>query len=259
MSLILALASIAVQNPEDPAKPEARAAVVKAFEATAALGGFEFKGEVEKPEDDDAMGFHFDMGGGSYLGKFTGRVGKDGTIHVQAKGDHATIDIYRKGAKTVKRQTWSGAALSADKFADEALSMIDLTKIGKLVADASEKDCRISKETKVDGVDAIVVKVKMPKGVIESSGEAAGVMHFDMMELKDVQASFTISKADSRILKVKFGLEFGLSESMKVQMGDEGGDGMDMKEERDYLFDVVKYDAEMKIDVPEDVKALLEK
>lgn len=262
-TLLIALAMLTqdteAKRQDEPAKPEAKAAIMKAFEATGALGGFEFKGDVEKPEDDaGGMAFHFGMDGGTFTGKYTGRVGKDGTVHVQAKNETATIDIYRKGDKLVKRQTWTGKALPADTFADEALSMINFAKLAELVKDAAEKDCRVSKETKVAGEDAIVVKVKMPTKMIQKRSSDDG-MSFDMMELKDVQATFTIAKADSRLLRVKFGLEFGLSDSVKVGMGEDDEGGMEMKDEREYAFDVVKYDAEMKVELPEDVKGLLEK
>lgn len=229
-----------------------------ALKASVALGGVEIKASVETEKPEGEMGMMFSVGDESFEGDFTARVDDTGTAHIVAdRKERGSIEVFARNGRWVKRATWSGRALPADAFAAEAASLVDLdhlrdqaNQFKKVKAGDDDEDCR-------------TFTAELPKEVLQEDKpeqESGGIelMHMGFWKLEKIEAKFWISKADGRVVKIRTALTHGVSESIAV--AEDGGgefDFKDMKNTRVYTIRAEKYDAAMKVELPEEVKKLL--
>ncbi len=284
-ALALALAVPAGAQDEKKAEPkqdDAKAALKKALEASSKAGGFKVEGRVDQDNGMGGMkipGF----GDGSLEGKFTGTVGANGTISLKLETDKGTYELYKKGGKLVQRQTWTGKQDMVGSFANEVSAVLTLSRILKQIDKA--KNVRTGEVKPVGGVDCTAHKAQLDIGLVpedEDDDDSGMPIKVKVFELKKVDSTIYAGK-DDLVRRVDITLTKGLSSMVRM-----GGMGGDEEEEEDpkkgdkkgkdedegdggggipgmgnfkmsttYSVTISGYDANLKVEVPEDVKKYL--
>ncbi len=279
MTLIIAVAAVLSLPVTQEDAAESKGLLRKGLEASVKQGGFTLKGTVDHENPFSAMGVSVPgMSAGDLAGEFTGSVASDGTLALQVKAANGQYELYRKGQKIVQRQTWSGTQPQAGNFAGEATALAHLAGILKQVEKA--QGLKRLPPKKVGEAECDVVVASLPAGLIADTdeGDAGAAFRFKMIELQKVEATFYLARETGLVQRLEVRLTRGLSELIRANIpgaaGDEGEDKKKDDKKKDegnpglpgvgnfgamkfvssYRISVVKYDPELKVEIPAEVK-----
>ena len=265
MKMLMLLAMTAALFAQD-AKEDAKTVLTKALEASRKAGGFTVTGKVSREDPFAGMGGPFGaLMGEGIEGEFTATVGANGVTTVKVENDNGVYELFRKGAKLVQRQTWTGRQAQAGAFAHEVTSILGLARLLKHLDGA--KELKAGDAKKIGDVECVSVKGLFPAALAEESGdEGAGTLK--LQELKKIEATFWIGKEDRLIRSIEMKLTKGFSSAIRLPGG--GGDDEEEDEEEGQGFGMGKmkfvatyrltlkgYDPSTNVEVPAELKKFL--
>ena len=261
-----------------------RESLLKAIEK----GGVVVKGSLERKNPFGGMGVKVaGLGGGEIEGDFTATIGKNGVSLFTVENENGRLEVYRKGDRTVQRQTWAGGKQPAvGEFAKEISRLLSLKTVKSYIRNA--KGLKEVGSKTVNGKECRVIKGSFPAGLLEDDEEENEQdpmqFKFKLFEVKGVRAKFYIDKESGELQKFEMSVTKGYSAA--IRMGGMGGAGEEEEDEEEgegegdeeeeeggpgqpfelgkmkfvssYSFTIQKYDSDLTVTIPKDLAKFFE-
>lgn len=134
-----------------------------------------------------------------FEGKFTGLISGE-EAHLKVDTSDVVSDIYRRGEKVIKRQTWNKKRQGIDEFSNEAASLTNLSRFKSAIAKA--------KVELKDGVAKGTLPTRLIEETEEDEGDANNPLKMAGLGGKDTLQSieFTATIVDGKITKIVYTL-----------------------------------------------------
>ena len=202
---------------------EARDLLNAALEASQKAGGYSATGKIDREDPLQGMGMQLGgMMGDGIDGAFTATVAANGVMTVKVENEHGIYECFRKGAKAVQRQTWTGKQVQAGSFSSEAGALLSLSGFQRQLDKAKELKKGDSK--KIGDVECLSVRGLFPAAMVEEPAVADGPITFKFQELRKVEATFWFGKDDRLVRQIEMKLTKGFPRSIRIGPGGNEGD-----------------------------------
>lgn len=201
MSFVIALL-LAVQDTQ--VQDDAKTVLEKAIDETA-KSAVRIDGKVSRESDGGQMDQLKILVKGlgqkeePFEGKFTGVVAGE-EAHLKVDTDDVVSDIYRRGDKVIKRQTWNRKRQGIEEFSNEVASLSNLNRLKSAVAKA--------KLEMKDNVIKGTLPTRLVSEVEEDEEDAGNPLRMAGLGGKDALQSieFTATIVDGKIAKIAYTL-----------------------------------------------------
>jgi hypothetical protein len=208
---------------------DGKAALKKAVEATL-KSSVKVEGKVSRDSADNGNDMAMIMKAlgrqqESFEGKFTGIVSGD-EAHLKVEGSNIVSDVFRRGDKVVKRQTWVAKRKGIDDFAQDATTLTNLNRFKAALEKGKVKD--VKSDDKTQTIKGTLPTRFMESGEEEEEGDPNNPMNQIMKmglggkeTLKRVEFKATIDKESGRITKLTYTLvkESALGGNIRIMAG----------------------------------------
>lgn len=253
---------------------EAVESVTKAVNDAAGRGGVHLKGTVRFGPADGGMAVGFGAAGRKLEGEFTARIGKSGMLAAVIESEAGRLEVFRRGDKSVHRMTWAGGKPPNPGDVSRELGRILNWKVLSRFA-PKLKDAKT--ETK-DG--AKLITARLPEEFLpeddDEEGEDGVMVEHNFMILDRIEAIIHVGDDGSlKTLTVKVVRK--LNPAIVMGAGGAGGGGdddddddddddggapgggpMDFKTESQYVVKIDRFEPEMDVEIPGDMKKFVE-
>jgi hypothetical protein len=260
MAVLLAMQDTQVQDEAKTALEKAAAETIK--------GAVKIDGRVSRDSDGGQMDQMKILIKGlgqkeePFEGKFGGVVSGE-EAHLKIDTSDVVSDIYRRGDKVIKRQTWNKKRQGIEEFSNEAAALSNLTRFQSAIAKASKLEMK-------DGVVSGTLPTRLIGEAEEEEEDANNPLKMAGLGGKDTLQSieFKATIADGKITKIVYTLVKESAMSNIIMRfgggqnpfggGDEDEDGQDKKKKRGAGETRVTYTLELsstdaKVEIPKEL------
>lgn len=198
---------------------------------------FGIQGTVRKAETEGlpegGPGGMMMMGGGSLEGDLTGKLAdKEAMLQVDNKDKGTSLELFKKGDKTVKRSTWVKEPAGAGPAIQTLLKLTNFEALAHAARDGKFEE---AVEETSDGKSVLRIRGTLPEKLLDVDEERAGPGPGMMMmggKVKKITLDARVDKESGLVQSLSFTIERELDfGGMQVKrFGPGGGDDMDMPE-----------------------------
>jgi hypothetical protein len=206
-----------------------------AFDKTHQVDGLGIQGTLRKAETEGlpqgGPGGMMFMGGPGLEGDLTGKLSnKDAVLEVANKDKGTTLEIFKKGEKSVKRSTWVKEPMGAGPGIEMLLKLTDFDALAHAARDGKFEE---SVEETSEGKAVLRIRGTMPEKLLESGdSDRPGPGMMMGGKVKKITLDARIEKESGLVQSLSFTIERELDfGGMAVKrFGGEGGEDMEPPE-----------------------------